>query len=330
MTPSQIVSALHTLLDVKQPAFLWGAPGVGKSQVVAQTAAARGMALIDIRAVLLDPVDLRGLPRISADGASVWCPPGFLPGPKHPSEGILFLDELNSAPPLVQAACYQLILDRCIGEYRLPDGWSIIAAGNREKDKAVTHRMPSALANRMVHLDFEVSLEDWLAWAQRSGIRPELIAFLRFRPALLHDFDPLSAHKAFASPRSWEFLSRILTAGPDPEVEYELFQGAVGPGAAAEFMGFLQIWRELPTVESILSDPASAKVPDEPAAMYAICEALAQRAEPLTIDAITVYAARLPAEFGVLLMRDAVLLDESLVHTPAFARWATNNARVLM
>ena len=152
MTPSQIFSALHTLLSAHQPVFLWGAPGVGKSQVVAKVAADRGMALRDIRAVLLDPVDLRGLPRLE-NGRAEWCPPAFLPGPDDSEQGIIFLDELNAAPPLVQAACYQLVLDRRIGEYRLPDGWSIIAAGNREKDKAVTHRMPSALANRMVHLE---------------------------------------------------------------------------------------------------------------------------------------------------------------------------------
>ena len=162
MTPSQIVSALRSLLAIRQPAFLWGPPGVGKSQVVAQVARQNGLALRDIRAVLLDPVDLRGLPRISADGRSVWCPPAFLPGPADPERGIVFLDELNAAPPLVQAACYQLVLDRAIGEYRLPDGWSIVAAGNREGDRAVAYRMPSALANRMVHLDFTPDLEDWL------------------------------------------------------------------------------------------------------------------------------------------------------------------------
>ena len=153
MTPSQIVSALNSLLSIRQPVFIWGAPGVGKSQIVAQVAQARGLALRDIRAVLLDPVDLRGLPRITEQGLSVWCPPAFLPTPSDPQEGIIFLDELNAAPPLVQAACYQLILDRAIGEYRLPDGWSIVAAGNREKDKAVSYRMPSALANRLVHLE---------------------------------------------------------------------------------------------------------------------------------------------------------------------------------
>lgn len=330
MFPTQIVSALHTLLDIKQPVFLWGAPGVGKSQIIAQVARQRSLELIDIRAVLLDPVDLRGLPRISAEGAAVWCPPGFLPNSSNASEGVIFLDELNSAPPLVQAACYQLILDRRIGEYTLPDGWSIVAAGNREKDKAVTHRMPSALANRLVHIDFEVSLDDWLVWAKGAGISAEIIAFLRFRPKLLHDFDPLSSARAFASPRSWEFVSRIMEAKPDPAVEYDLYKGAKGEGAAAELMGFLGVWRELPTVESILLAPHAAHIPHEPAAMYAICEALARSAQMDNIDAIIRYAERLPAEFGVLLMRDAVCRDESLVSTPAFAHWAQNNAQVLM
>ena len=330
MTPSQIVAALTTLLSIRQPVFLWGPPGVGKSQVVAQVAEQRGIALRDIRAVLLDPVDLRGLPRITPEGASVWCPPAFLPGKTDPEEGILFLDELNAAPPLVQAACYQLILDRCIGEYRLPDGWSIVAAGNREKDKAVTHRMPSALANRMVHLEFEASLDDWISWAQDAGVRTEVIAFLRFRPKLLHDFDPVHSGKSFASPRSWEFVSRILDTHPDPRIEYEIYQGTVGSESAAEFMGFLGVWRELPTVDEILDAPDSAPVPGEPAALYALCEALGLRASPDTIGALTAYAQRLPAEFSVQLMRDAVCRDAGLVYSEAFSRWARDNAEVLM
>ena len=330
MTPSQTIKALQTLLDIRQPVFLWGAPGVGKSQIVAQVARERSLALLDIRAILLDPVDLRGLPRIDENGSSVWCPPNFLPGPQDPEEGILFLDELNAAPPLVQAACYQLVLDRRIGEYILPQGWTIIAAGNRDKDKAVTYRMPSALANRMVHLDFDACLDDWLLWAQQAEIRSEVCAFLRFRPKLLHNFDPADSAKAFASPRSWEFASNILSAKPDAGVEYALLQGTIGPAAAAEFMGFLQVWRDLPTVEEILKSADTAPVPDEPAAVYALCEALALKATPDTMQALTRYAERLPAEFSVVLMRDALGHDTGLVNTEAFSRWAQNHAEVLL
>ena len=185
MRPSHVCEALHHLVRIRQPVFLWGPPGVGKSRLVADVARRQGRKLYDLRAVLLDPVDLRGLPRISDEGITSWCVPEFLPHPQDTEEGILFLDELNAAPPLVQAACYQLILDRRVGQYRLPDGWAVVAAGNRESDRAVTYRMPSALANRMVHLDVECHIDDWLDWARDNGIREEIQAFLRFRPRLL-------------------------------------------------------------------------------------------------------------------------------------------------
>ncbi|HKI82063.1 MAG TPA: MoxR family ATPase, partial [Pseudodesulfovibrio sp.] len=228
MNPARIKTSLRSLIPLGQPVFLWGAPGVGKSQVVAQVAEELGRELIDIRAVLLDPVDLRGLPSVDGQVAR-WNPPAFLP---REGTGVLFLDELNAAPPLVQAACYQLVLDRRVGEYELPEGWAVVAAGNRETDRAVTHRMPSALANRFVHLDFSVDVNDWLAWAEQAGLGREVLDFIRFRPNLLHAFDPRQNEKAFPSPRSWEFAARVLAVKPDPEVELGLLKGTVGPGAA--------------------------------------------------------------------------------------------------
>jgi hypothetical protein len=327
LIPSHTIRALTTLIPIRQPVFLWGPPGVGKSQVVAQTAASLGLPLIDIRAVLLDPVDLRGLPQIDADGRTHWRAPAFLP---VSGQGVLFLDELNAAPPLVQAACYQLILDRALGEYRLPDGWSVIAAGNRDQDRAVTHRMPTALANRFVHLEIEPHLEDWVAWAEGAGIMPEVVAFLRFRPSLLHDFDPTRDGRAFPSPRSWAFVSAMLAGAPDPQVELELLRGAVGDGAALELAGFLATWRELPDTDAVLADPDHAPAPSEPAAAYAICEALGRLATPEAMPALTRYAARLPVEFGVLLMRDAVRRDSRAAHTESFAAWARDNAEVFV
>jgi MoxR-like ATPase len=323
--PSHIGRALQTCISARQPVFLWGPPGVGKSQVAAQTAAAMHLALLDIRAVLLDPVDLRGLPHIGEDQRTHWRAPAFLP---TGGAGVLFLDELNAAPPLVQAACYQLILDRALGEYRLPEGWAVLAAGNRDQDRAVTHRMPTALANRFVHLDFEPHLPDWLAWAERAGIRPEVCAFLRFRPALLHDFDPARADRAFPSPRSWAFVSALLAARPDAAIEASLVAGAVGEGAAVEFAAFLRLWRELPDTDAVLADPDAAPAPRDPAVATALCEALGRQARPETMPALARYAARLPAEFGVLLMREAVRNDQATAATDAFAAWARDNAEV--
>lgn len=327
MKPSVVRAALEALLKAKQPTFIWGAPGVGKSQVVAQIARAHGLELVDIRAVLLDPVDLRGVPTVNERGETVWRAPSFLP---REGRGILFLDELNTAPPLVQAACYQLILDRKLGEYELPEGWSIVAAGNRETDRAVTHRMPSALANRMVHLEFEPDLEDWLAWAAEQGIDPKIRAFLRFRPALLHAFDPKRDEKAFPSPRSWEFASRIMTVTPDRETLQFLLKGAIGAGAAAECMEFLRICERIPSAEAILADPHGVDIPDDPAVVMAMCESLAREASNDTMPSLAELAGRLPVEFGVLLMRDAASVDPAIVETEAFQGWACANSDVLV
>jgi MoxR-like ATPase len=154
MKPSRVETVLSHTLTTRWPTFLWGPPGVGKSSIVRKIAGDRGLHLLDVRASLLDPTDLRGLPYVADDRAR-WSPPSFLPHDPD-SQGLLFFDELNAAPPLVQASLYQLTLDRRVGEYELPAGWSIVAAGNRAEDGSVTYRMPAALANRFIHLEFEV------------------------------------------------------------------------------------------------------------------------------------------------------------------------------
>ena len=327
MKSSKIKAALINLLSIPQPVFIWGPPGIGKSQIVQQTAASLNLDLVDIRAVLLDPVDLRGLPKINQDGLSHWCAPAFLP---TEGSGVLFLDELNAAPPLVQAACYQLVLDRKLGEYRLPDNWSVVAAGNREQDRAVSHRMPSALANRFVHIDFEVDTDQWLEWAKEYGISRQVRAFIRFRPSLLHDFDPKRETRAFASPRSWEFVSRLLESNPEPAMIYELVAGAVGKGAAAEFSGFLDLWNQLPSPLDIISDPDGIPVPENPAVLFALSEMMGAAMTLENICFVMSWVRRLPPEFSVLLMREAVRKTPKIVETSAFADWASMNAQILV
>lgn len=327
MNTERLAMALRTCLDARLPAFIWGPPGVGKSATVRQVAAARNLELRDVRAVQLDPVDLRGLPHLSPEGRAAWAIPEFLP---RAGEGVLFLDELNAAPASTQAACYQLVLDRRLGEYRLPDGWHVLAAGNRETDRAVVSRMPSALANRFAHLALDVDADAWGRWALGAGIETPVLAFLRFRPELLHQFDPARNERAFPSPRSWEFASRIYAVAPDPAIEFELYAGAVGEGAAAEFTGFLRIFRGLPSPDAILLAPDSAPVPEDPATLYALAGALARRATEQTIDRVCQYANRMPAEFSVLLVRDVVHRTPSLTSTRAFIGWASAHADVLI
>jgi len=322
MKPSVVSRALRTLVvGERQPVFIWGSPGTGKSAVLHQLAAELGIALRDIRALLLDPVDLRGLPFVGKDGRSQWATPDFLP---QDGDGILFLDELNAAPAMVQASCYQLVLDRKLGEYTLPEGWAIVAAGNRDSDRAATTRMPTPLRNRFVHIDFEVDVQEWSEWAIKTSIRPEVIAFIRFRPELLSAFDR-DALNAFPSPRSWEFVSRILNSKPDPSAEHELFAGAVGTGAATEFSAFLRTFRELPSIDAILLNPNQEPVPENAAAQYAVASALARCASDTNFDRICLYLNRLPTEFRVLCVRDATLRQPAIRTTAGFVKFAIEN-----
>ncbi len=324
MKSSSICSALRALIAARQPVFVWGGPGIGKSAIVRELAQDLSIPLHDVRALLLDPVDLRGLPFLSSDGRSKWATPDFLP---REGSGILFLDELNAAPAMVQAGCYQLVLDRKLGEYSLPEGWAIVAAGNRDSDRAVTTRMPTPLRNRFVHLDFEVDLQEWSEWAIQAGIRAEVIAFLRFRQELLSVFDRDA--NAFPSPRSWEFVSKILDSKPDQSVEHELFAGAVGTGAATEFSAFLRMFRELPNIDAILLNPLKERVPENAAAQYAVASALARCASDTNFDRVCLYLDRMPVEFRVLSVRDASLREPAIRHTSAYTKWAIENHDVL-
>lgn len=340
MRPSQIVTALSYLIDANQPVMLHGSPGVGKSDVVRQIAKQRDIELIDLRLSQLDPVDLRGVPSVDAKKRiTTWNTPSFLP---TDGKGILFLDEINSAAQATQAAAYQLVLDRKLGDYELPPGWAIIAAGNRTTDRAIVNQMSTALKNRFTHLNYEVNNDDWCDWALRNNIAVEVLGFIRFRPMLLNEFEQRNESKeekervqrlkdaqAFATPRSWEFLSKVVQQKPSSDVEYELYTGIVGEGAAAEFMGYLKYYRDLPNLDALLMNPGSAKVPEEPATLYALSTGLATKATEDNMERVVKYALRLPAEFQVLLMKDAIARDHGLTQTKPFNEWAIKNADVL-
>jgi hypothetical protein len=306
------------LLPTRRPIYLWGPPGVGKSSVVRRAAETLQLPLLDLRVTLLDPVDLRGLPRLAKDTA-VWCPPAFLP---RSGSGVLFLDELAQAPPLVQSSCLQLTLDRRLGEYELPDGWTVVAASNRTEDRAGTHRVISPLLNRFVHLDLDVSNEDWQDWALAAGVAPEVRAFLRFRPGLLFQFDPTTNPRAFATPRSWAFVSDTIRATPE-DLATEVVAGCVGEGPAAEFAGFLALYRELPDVDAALAKPDSAPVPREPAVLYALVGAIAERVRAGAAPAAAAvrYTSRFPDEFALLAVRDLLAVSPALAGDPSVQTW---------
>lgn len=325
MRPIHAAEAIKACLAVQQPLFVWGQPGVGKSAVIRQLAKDNNLQLIDLRLSLLDSVDLRGFPHMK-ESRMHFATPIFLPTDPD-STGILFLDEMNAALPSVQAAAYQLVLDRRLGEYTLPKGWAIIAAGNRETDQGVTYTMPAPLANRFTHIDFDVHFDDWRTWAMANNIRPEVVNFINFRPGILNDFDP--DKRAFPTPRSWEFVNRILDSDTSPIVERSLIAGAVGDGAASEFVAFLKIFRDLPNPDAVLMNPKTAVVPTDLATLYALCGALAARASDANFERLVEYCGRLKEEFQVLCVRDAVTRNRDLAQTQAFTDWAIKNAAVL-
>jgi MoxR-like ATPase len=218
-------------------------------------------------------------------------------------------------------------LDRKLRDYTLPAGWAIVAAGNRESDRAVTTRMPTPLRNRFTHLTFEVDLQEWCEWAVSTSIRPEVIAFLRFKPELLSKFDRDA--NAFPSPRSWAFVSRILDQSPAPRIEHNLIAGTVGDGAATEFTAFLATFRNLPNIDAILLNPEREPVPDGAAAQFAVASALSYYATYTNFDRICQYLRRMPAEFGVLCVRDASSRQPDVRHTAAYTQWAIANHSVI-
>jgi MoxR-like ATPase len=322
------------------PVMLWGPPGVGKSDMIRQTAQRHQVPVIDIRLSQMEPSDLRGIP--FRNGAHVeWATPAILPdAQRHGETGILFLDEITSTPPSVSAAAYQLILDRRLGEYQVPDGWAIFAAGNRQGDRGVTYAMPAPLANRFSHFEVEAHLDDWVAWAYAHSIDERVIAFLRFRPELLFDFDPAHNPVAFPSPRSWEFAHRSLHKFSE---QGELLQGAlqacVGPAAGIELTAFVNSLDKMPDLDDILAG-REVPVPDEIDLQYAVAAALVGRAIRAReqADANTVighildYAGRFPQrEMGVMLVSDLHrAIGEMLFAVPQFSTWANAIADVML
>lgn len=316
------------------PVMVWGAPGVGKSRIVADIARSRSLLLIDIRLSQMEPTDLRGIPFRKADTVE-WSVPAMLPDAvRHGPHGILFLDEINAAPPTVSAAAYQLILDRRLGEYRVPDGWAIFAAGNRQGDRGVTYVMPAPLANRFTHYELDPHLEDWVAWAYDAGVDPRIVAFLRFRPELLFDFDPAHNPVAFPSPRSWEFAHLALQKfEATPALLGDALQACVGKAAGVELKAFIDHMDRLPDIDAILRGDQRA-VPADIDLQYGVAAALVRRAREARDRAdarcvfghILNYARRFPQrEMGIMLVTDMHRsIGKPLYDVPEFADWANS------
>jgi hypothetical protein len=276
VTSVQARRAIMTAFNAKRPVFLWGPPGIGKSEVVAEITRDLGGHMIDLRMAQMEPTDIRGIPYFNRDNGKMdWAPPIDLPDEELASQYpivVLFLDEMNSAAPAVQAAGYQLILNRRVGKYVLPDNVVIAAAGNRESDKGVTYRMPMPLANRFLHIEMRPDFSAWQDWAVSNGVHTDVVSYLSFAKQDLYDFDSKSSSRAFATPRSWVFVSDLLKneGDIDGDTLYTLVAGAVGEGLATKFQAHRKIVDRLPEPTEILKGTVTELEVKEVSAMYSL------------------------------------------------------------
>jgi len=278
ISPNNAKKSIHRAFKKKRPLFLWGPPGIGKSDIIHQIGNDLEALVIDVRLSLWEPTDIKGIPYYAAnDNKMVWAPPAELPDAETASKYkyvILFLDEMNSAAPAVQAAAYQLILNRKVGQYTLPDNVLIVAAGNREADKGVTYRMPAPLANRFVHLEMAVNFDDWFEWAVANNQHADVIGYLQFSKKDLYDFDPKSPSRSFATPRSWSFVSELLEDDEDEATTTDLVSGAVGEGLAVKFMAHRKVASTMPNPTDILAGKVKELKTQEISAMYSLTVSL--------------------------------------------------------
>lgn len=329
----QAAEALEACLDANLSTCLWGPPGIGKSAIVKETGARMGMKVLDIRLVLLDPVDLRGLPHINGDGRAHWAQPSFWPTEEEEQDVIIFLDELNRAPTLTQNAAFQIVLDRKCGEYSLRPGDRVVAACNRESDGGGVTKMPDALANRFNHFNIEADLNAWCKWAstEEANVHPMVIGFLRFRPECFFKHDRNA--KAFPTPRSWEAVSKLthqLDKKRNNNLSLAMYASAVGHGAAVEYAAFEKLYRNLPDIDAILMDPKGAPVPSKPAELYAVSAALGRFATENNLGRVIEYTNRLQVEYAVMAMKDAVTRNKALTKVGEFTKWAVQNSHIVM
>jgi len=329
MRPKELKDLLLQTVPAGLPILIKGAPGVGKSEIVSQVAAELGTELVISHPVVSDPTDFKGLPAV-VDGGAEFLPFGDLKKLiDAKKQTIAFLDDLGQAPAVVQAAAMQLILARRVNGHRVSDAVTFIAATNRREDKAGVTGILEPVKSRFASIvELNVHVEDWVDWAARNNVAAEMIAFIRFRPQLLIDTGrPTNDIVNRPSPRTVTYASKLFSLGI---TSYEALAGAAGEGFAAEFTGFVRVCQAMPSIDEILDRPETATVPTEPAALFAVATALASRTSNKTATAILKYASRLPAEFGVLTVRDSLRQYPQAANNKAFIQWASENKDILL
>jgi len=331
VTTSQLKQVLKDCHAAKLNPFIQGQPGVGKSAVVAEYAREIGAEFIDARLAYYAPQDVQGFPYLDTDESGHktmrFSKPSFWPKTANP---VIGLEEFNCATRAVQNVALQLLNDRRVGEHVLPENSFVCLLGNRAEDRVNIEKLSSAVVNRIVNIKVRLDLDSWIRWAQKNGVDPLVIAFIRFRPDLLSTFNGAQwdGVSNFASPRTWEKAATVTATCTDRHVRHALLEGVLGSGASAEFLGFLGVYEKLPDLDAVLLNPEKADVPTDPSVIYATCAGLAKKVKPKTMANFLTYVDRFPKEFSVFALKTAVNLNTSLCATPAFTTWVTENQEV--
>lgn len=329
MRPERLSKFLVQSIKAKRRVLVKGKPGIGKSDIVAQACNELSAEMVLMHPSISDPTDYKGMPALTENGKEAhFLPFGDLSRLcKATKPTVAFLDDIGQAAPAVQASLMQLVLARSVNGTRISPEVVFVGATNDTSHMAGVSGMIEPLKSRWdTIVELDVSVDDWSGWALDAGLPAELVAFIRFRPALLSDFKPTKEIRNSPCPRTWASVGNWLMEGVK---DLEVFTGAVGEGAATEFYSFLDLYASLPSLDQILLDPSNAPVPDKPAALFAVSTGLARKATPQNLERVTRYYSRLPKEFEVLGMRDALRLDKKITMSPAFVAWATKNAEVL-
>jgi len=321
MNISQLKKAIECTLEEDIPVFVWGKPGVGKSTAIFDIGKEYDVEIRDIRASQIESVDLRGLPSID-NNVTVWHVASFLPSDPE-SQGILFFDELNAADESVQAAMYQLILDRKLGDYKVPEGWRILAAGN-PGDQQIT----DALSNRFIHLYPEPDVHDWSKWASSNHIHQDIVSFVLSRPELLSANPTNEDDNAFPSPRTWAYASKLYTNHKDKSVFNDLLKGTVGQGAAIEFIGHINLVAQLPTLDELCANPTGYNFVDSPSKQAAMCMLVAYGIDRSNVNELMQYLLTVPKEFQTLVITIINTTKNHLMQTSQITKWCLDNADV--
>lgn len=331
LRPRDVATNVVRAIKHKLVPVVRSSPGIGKSDIIRQIARQYNLKVIDMRLAQMDPTDLNGLPRFTEEGFAVYAPFVYFPlegaDPGLNDEGqpyrgwIIFFDEITSAPKQIQAAAYKIILDRMIGQHCLHENVVMAAAGNLETDNAVVHQMSTALQSRLIHLDMVVNKDDWQEWAVQNGIDSRVIAFINFKPGQLYKFVPDSQEHTYPCPRTWTFVSKLITDVPKLDnSDLAIIAGAVSGGAATEFIEFTRIYDSLPKISEILANPTGVVIPNEPGIKYALSTMLVEHYEKHNAKELTEFLSRLPVESRVLCLRMVAVRKPSVLQHPDVAK----------